>query len=208
MRGTLNVLDTQPQAFRFIPACAGNTTGRFTWGSRATVHPRVCGEHLIRQKPFHFRHGSSPRVRGTRGSFRARLRKPRFIPACAGNTTPAASGDLPEPVHPRVCGEHWLTYTRTGSPDGSSPRVRGTRAGQSGAGQRSRFIPACAGNTVPGFLRCCAGSVHPRVCGKHDNPKGVNRDYYGSSPRVRGTPREAYELETGNRFIPACAGNT
>ena len=96
---------------------------------KPTVHPRVCGElsrHFGRgSQPT----GSSPRVRGTRET------------TCAGNAS--------SPVHPRVCGELVMPtdlearnyrfipacagnsavsgHVRSNA-DGSSPRVRGTRA--------------------------------------------------------------------------------
>ena len=70
---------------RFIPACAGNSVHLPRGGEVKTVHPRVCGELGRTQPALQLRHGSSPRVRGTRWRPIARL--------------PAA------PVHPRVCGE-------------------------------------------------------------------------------------------------------
>ena len=91
---------------RFIPACAGNTTGVPTLGHSSAVHPRVCGEHRRYNLKDSHMNGSSPRVRGTlclsvQGCIRG-----RFIPACAGNTTANARSVVPTTVHPRVCGEH------------------------------------------------------------------------------------------------------
>ena len=178
---------------RFIPACAGNSQLQQYQPGRTPVHPRVCGELAVPLHSTSYDPGSSPRVRGTRGS--------------------PARRTGPTSVHPRVCGE--LSHP-TSSPralTGSSPRVRGTRkelsraasAGRSEAGSsprvrgtllrtvraalRCRFIPACAGNSPrpdddrPGW------PVHPRVCGElrfdvRHEPQG-----FGSSPRVRGTPR-------------------
>ena len=50
---------------RFIPACAGNTAQVLPTCLLQTVHPRVCGEHVL--SPFEVvdHGGSSPRVRGT-----------------------------------------------------------------------------------------------------------------------------------------------
>ena len=51
-------------------------------------------------------------------------------------------------------------------------------------------------------------AVHPRVCGEHFLILGTGLILAGSSPRVRGT-RVALEVRgDGERFIPACAGNT
>ena len=111
---------------------------------------------------------------------------------------------------------------------GSSPRVRGTGFFSCRHYSLLRFIPACAGNSIP-VRACvppstvhpaCAGNsyctrsvipgqtVHPRVCGEQSRVAiSLTRDT-GSSPRVRGTVflflREWVRL----RFIPACAGNS
>ena len=94
-------------AERFIPACAGNSRG----GGRAalawpvhprvcgelfdrcfgrmegvTVHPRVCGELGVTVTADEDAPGSSPRVRGTPVSRSPNPLRPRFIPACAGNS--------------------------------------------------------------------------------------------------------------------------
>ncbi len=92
---------------RFIPACAGNT--RFGAGRRARelVHPRVCGEHIGIVVLVALGAGSSPRVRGTRGSGYSRRIENRFIPACAGNTPGPSVPAGAASVHPRVCGEHF-----------------------------------------------------------------------------------------------------
>ena len=52
---------------------------------RVTVHPRVCGEHILPTTESKSSYGSSPRVRGT--FVAPGLPQPiiRFIPACAGN---------------------------------------------------------------------------------------------------------------------------
>ena len=131
------------------------------------------------------RTGSSPRVRGTFMLALLDLRGvSRFIPACAGNIKKLRSmlRGYP-PVHPRVCGEHFLQ---------SAILLR-------------RFIPACAGNM---WFRPWLRSVHPRVCGEHMLSKQPSRFLFGSSPRVRGTFKAliAWYLP-GSRFIPACAGN-
>ena len=91
-------------------------------------HPRVCGEHpLVRTRICH-RPGSSPRVRGTQVAQAKNIRTAGIIPACAGNTRAVfvwvdIAGD-----HPRVCGEHFDHKGETLPAQGSSPRVRGTRA--------------------------------------------------------------------------------
>ena len=112
------------------------------------------------------------------------------------------------PVHPRVCGEHWCARPRGVSTYGSSPRVRGTHALRLGLCRRSRFIPACAGNTKSSRPMAIMAAVHPRVCGEHVATILHFLFSPGSSPRVRGTPLRHLLNALRRRFIPACAGNT
>ncbi len=208
VRGTRRTCRCGIVMVRFIPACAGNTLHVRGRAFRATVHPRVCGEHGRRPLAATDADGSSPRVRGTHIAPRRPGAAHRFIPACAGNTERAWPLPAPAPVHPRVCGEHSVRCGELVTCPGSSPRVRGTRGSVIGRIQRLRFIPACAGNTPSSGSRCRAAAVHPRVCGEHGGSQRRWRAGSGSSPRVRGT---RHHLDPGvalRRFIPACAGNT
>ena len=131
--------------------------------------------------------GSSPRLRGTQLPVGQHPRHGRFIPAFAGNAPrwrPAAAGC---PVHPRVCGE----------------RPRNTSATLPTA----RFIPAFAGNARWSTPRRSAQSVHPRVCGERIRLELFGENYYGSSPRLRGTHGRQFPGCQRDRFIPAFAGN-
>ena len=83
--GTPEPVRKEPIMKRFIPACVGNSIRTAFIISPLTVHPRVCGELLIRASKASVAAGSSPRVWGT--------------PASRGNDGPCC------PVHPRVCGE-------------------------------------------------------------------------------------------------------
>ena len=75
---------------RLIPACAGKTSTTVTPRTTATAHPRVCGENGMRAVPIGDGSGSSPRVRGKRGTAVPAPSEPRLIPACAGKTTPSS----------------------------------------------------------------------------------------------------------------------
>ncbi len=208
MRGTPNNGAITKIPFRFIPAGAGNTSFSSTWQPGLAVHPRGCGEHIVRHQEVAHQGGSSPRVRGTRSTTRP------LPPALA--------------VHPRGCGEHLNHLTDRFGTDGSSPRVRGTqdvanleasiiRFIPAGAGNTywrytltsvspgssprvrgtlvimvrafivARFIPAGAGNTTNGERFELHSRVHPRGCGEHIDIVGRVLEKTGSSPRVRGT---------------------
>ena len=150
--------------------------------------------------------GSSPRVRGT---FFNVIQDPvlvRFIPACAGNIVCAFCAQRSQPVHPRVCGEHFSKLNLTACKAGSSPRVRGTFQLVVDPPPLGRFIPACAGNMPAPAHPLGTAPVHPRVCGEHGRRKCLRPTATGSSPRVRGTLIGYHHSGQGRRFIPACAG--
>ncbi len=152
--------------------------------------------------------GSSPRVRGTLLLLRLLLLRLRFIPAGAGNTLRSQCRCCRRTVHPRGCGEHGVTEMSPVIPDGSSPRVRGTRIRPAAGGEPHRFIPAGAGNTQLQFYCPFSLAVHPRGCGEHA-ARNLDRGHHvGSSPRVRGTLGRWLCILIVLRFIPAGAGNT
>ncbi len=86
VRGTPKIKEVATVKLRFIPACAGNTRPRADRHREGAVHPRVCGEHANHAIRLVIIPGSSPRVRGTQHYKKGKENKPRFIPACAGNT--------------------------------------------------------------------------------------------------------------------------
>ena len=106
MRGTRPVPRPRPEPSRFIPAYAGNTSCRTASCVHASVHPRVCGEHVRAVTGLRVTAGSSPRMRGTRHARRITDGRLRFIPAYAGNTYCYGRIATRFAVHPRVCGEH------------------------------------------------------------------------------------------------------
>ncbi len=172
---------------RFIPACAGNrlVCGRPSYWP--PVHPRVCGEQGADRGARHPAGGSSPRVRGTGETAASPALEPRFIPACAGNSSWGFRQLRAGTVHPRVCGEQAQRNTKGYKVPGSSPRVRGTVTGFPIAMSVPRFIPACAGNSGYGPPFRQYHAVHPRVCGEQVSTPTRRIQSCGSSPRVRGT---------------------
>ena len=202
------LLTAAHQAWRFIPACAGNTAADGPPRASIAVHPRVCGEHALVHRGEDHPDGSSPRVRGTPFRELIRMDGDRFIPACAGNTSRHVEGIERQAVHPRVCGEHASSGYMSSGVTGSSPRVRGTLAERYAEFRPIRFIPACAGNTASARPPTVESRVHPRVCGEHEISNWLGRSTAGSSPRVRGTLPPRAAAHARDRFIPACAGNT
>ncbi len=131
-----------------------------------------------------------------------------FILAFARNAPLHSCHRTNNSVHPRVCGERAVHPRGCLQLNGSSPRLRGTPDSVSPVTARPRFIPAFAGNACQSSSGIAPISVHPRVCGEHLHPQARRDGELGSSPRLRGTHREDRASHTGDRFIPAFAGNT
>ena len=110
--------------------------------------------------------------------------------------------------HPRACGEHELIEHLNASPQGSSPRMRGTLPCSWRVGLQSGIIPAHAGNTPTMCMTRPRRWDHPRACGEHDRSL-LKRDHgAGSSPRMRGTRQIFVFCRCARGIIPAHAGNT
>ena len=92
--------------------------------------------------------------------------------------------------------------------EGSSPRLRGTRAGHSYHHGFLGIIPALAGNTQTAVVHMDYSRDHPRACGEHVAPPSPSGFLLGSSPRLRGTPRACSRMYSRTGIIPALAGNT
>ena len=208
VRGTVNFLACGVTPARFIPACAGNRVEETVTASDSPVHPRVCGEQSGVRSPRSESVGSSPRVRGTERSPPSTAAVERFIPACAGNSSCSRGRECSHSVHPRVCGEQGCWRYPAAQCHGSSPRVRGTALPRRARSRITRFIPACAGNSLWGFDGEPFSTVHPRVCGEQSRWQPHVLVICGSSPRVRGTDHHAEPSLSHRRFIPACAGNS
>ena len=150
----------------FIPTCVGNSPWRAGMKLIHLVHPHGCGElrlrRLTRPRPL----GSSPRVWGTQRAWRGELIPSWFIPTGVGNSSQHSVNRLSCTVHPHGCGELISLHLSRIVSIGSSPRVWGTRLGNSQTMQRSRFIPTGVGNSH-GYGTLLEGLVvHPHGCGE------------------------------------------
>ena len=86
--------------------------------------------------------------------------------------------------------------------------MRGTQSSPCWIGWKLRIIPAHAGNTPSWPPRAGTRADHPRACGEHHTRVAIKRVDDGSSPRMRGTHRQAVLVMWWLRIIPAHAGNT
>src|SRR5690606_29428332 len=91
---------------------------------------------------------------------------------------------------------------------GSSPHARGRLVVVDRARRGTRFIPACAGQTLMSAHTPSTAWVHPRMRGADLNLRRWAHMLGGSSPHARGRPRQRTGLGLITRFIPACAGQT
>ena len=86
MRGTRGILSRGSSTHGIIPAYAGNTAVMWSISHAMWDHPRVCGEHQVRDTLYGTTQGSSPRMRGTRHDAQFPVIETGIIPAYAGNT--------------------------------------------------------------------------------------------------------------------------
>ena len=86
--------------------------------------------------------------------------------------------------------------------------MRGTPDFRLGCRIAGRIIPAYAGNTLGHDGYCFPGRDHPRVCGEHIRSRCSRNVILGSSPRMRGTPKQQQVSGRVSGIIPAYAGNT
>ena len=207
MRGTVAPRAGDGCGSRFIPAHAGNRRYAQTRYRGPTVHPRACGEQVFVGIAHAFRHGSSPRMRGTDQKARYPGDRGRFIPAHAGNRQVTHCAPRPTPVHPRACGEQALVVGPNCGFFGSSPRMRGTDWRRDCIRSFQRFIPAHAGNSRVAVPLADIRPVHPRACGEQVSAANMSIWRPGSSPRMRGTVYRGIHESGCGRFIPAHAGN-
>ena len=167
----------------------------------------MCGEQSAPARGCPEAGGSPPRVRGT---VLSELQEPRLsgiTPACAGNSSSAASSTSPSQDHPRVCGEQMTSRGCPRGCAGSPPRVRGTVRRLKKKLIICRITPACAGNSARTPWQLFGNQDHPRVCGEQIKGRFEERENEGSPPRVRGTGNFSAADARPIGITPACAGN-
>ena len=146
---------------------AGKTRTVRYCGRAVRAHPRACGENPVGSAAPSADCGSSPRVRGKRRQRRRGRSVLGLIPARAGKTRSCAPSTTPRTAHPRACGENLARRGRGSLGGGSSPRVRGKRAGGGARGGACGLIPARAGKTSSSGPRPLNWTAHPRACGEN-----------------------------------------
>ena len=191
-----------------IPAGAGLTPFSTPLFMDSRDHPRGCGAHPADSIDYQLKQGSSPRVRGSPARLFTTFSQLGIIPAGAGLTFSRAKLHSTTRDHPRGCGAHFAPCQKLRNSQGSSPRVRGSRAISAAAILCRRIIPAGAGLTVALLTICSADWDHPRGCEAHLFSEIQGAIAEGSSPRVRGSPWQKPLLSMPRGIIPAGAGLT
>ena len=172
------------------------------------AHPRACGENFSRPVGHHRDSGSSPRMRGKQVTRPDGHTASGLIPAHAGKTYPHPGPASKRKAHPRACGENLIAVWTAWIAPGSSPRMRGKRAGRQSYRPGHGLIPAHAGKTKTHLILPKELQAHPRACGENLFIDGDGVRLEGSSPRMRGKRMfSSWSCTTGG-LIPAHAGKT
>ena len=151
MRGKRHSRVKQLASLGLIPAHAGKTRPLEASVVTCGAHPRACGENASAEKPFEYRSGSSPRMRGKLEVAPSNACSAGLIPAHAGKTRAAVRESWKSRAHPRACGENPIPSLIAASVAGSSPRMRGKRVRHRKYFHGDRLIPAHAGKTSRGL---------------------------------------------------------
>ena len=187
MRGSPLTAIDEHEPVGIIPAHAGLTEHEQNILGQEWDHPRACGAHSRRAAMSTSQEGSSPRMRGSHNLFFGLCPDEGIIPAHAGLTRRGQRLLQSSWDHPRACGAHSPDSRMTRTVLGSSPRMRGSRAGRKEMKFEDGIIPAHAGLTPRGPSSAAAQRDHPRACGAHLCIPFRYAGPKGSSPRMRGS---------------------
>ncbi|RYQ51536.1 hypothetical protein PG1604B_1278 [Bifidobacterium pseudolongum subsp. pseudolongum] len=208
MRGKLTVLSPSLARQRIIPAHAGQTPAAIGRSGCQPDHPRTCGANPYITNGVVRWHGSSPHMRGKQTPPAIHAKRPRIIPAHAGQTRQNTHHEPGCADHPRTCGANLDGGVETAWLGGSSPHMRGKRGLLTEGDIVDGIIPAHAGQT---FYRPPAHHGrpdHPRTCGANSSRSNTSTFKNGSSPHMRGKPARLAPPVARSRIIPAHAGQT
>ena len=133
-----------------IPAYAGSTGTLRLLYIQSRDHPRIRGEHTRLVFLDTVAVGSSPHTRGARRGAEKALNRDGIIPAYAGSTGLHRRQCRGPRDHPRIRGEHIVSFTTKPASPGSSPHTRGARAHRGAWVSANGIIPAYAGSTGRG----------------------------------------------------------
>ena len=145
-------------------------------------------------------------MRGTQHRYHIAVVIRGIIPACAGSTSLSVRVVSVRRDHPRMCGEHRVLASSSSVHQGSSPHVRGARFVTASARCATGIIPACAGSTCSRRSRFMCARDHPRMCGEHAVLDVLFDAVSGSSPHVRGAPRQYAQQSADWRDHPRMCG--
>ena len=132
----------------------------------------------------------------------------RIIPAYAGSTILAGTGQRRRGDHPRIRGEHANPPEQHRRHPGSSPHTRGAPPERVLADGPGGIIPAYAGSTFSVELVNGELEDHPRIRGEHQVLTVPGDAFEGSSPHTRGARRRRARYWPWRGIIPAYAGST
>ena len=163
-KGTSAVLFEHPVGI--TPACAGKRFPGFAESVFRWDHPRVCGEKALSTFSSRKNSGSPPRVRGKGLERFEPLRCVGITPAYAGKSSTATRAARSTGDHPHVCGEKLLAQLRTGSIEGSPPRMRRKGHRSIHPVPQRGITPAYAGKSLRLGNNPSTSWDHPRVCGE------------------------------------------
>ena len=199
---------------RIIPAHAGQTPCAVRPRPWWPDHPRACGANFgtlgVRVHLTLPAIGFQQQVLGHVDTDRGGHRAPSLVRAnttyVPGSTSMARAVNTPAGVN--ACTLPPATRRHLSSATGSSPRMRGKRAGKPDPQSRQRIIPAHAGQTLVLKSSPRLRADHPRACGANGRRVTLNPPESGSSPRMRGKPEDDVHGWILLRIIPAHAGQT
>ena len=141
---------------RSIPAHAGEPTGYGSTARQRGVYPRPRGGTVVWRNWDTILGGLSPPTRGNRFPNRRRRRRPRSIPAHAGEPFGGRYIRIHNPVYPRPRGGTSVSCRHMPPARGLSPPTRGNQYSTSKPRVKRRSIPAHAGEPTRARRRATA----------------------------------------------------